>query len=540
MGTDTSSSPLYPLANILETRRQSARPMSLLLSSRFTFPPSVLKRVCGSERWDHFRRALSNQPTGDKLVQLGSALDQEDQRAAYQVLARLMCSGYFRTVLTTGLDATLENFLLDLGVRGSDLRVLIVDRESPEQIARTLDDRGGELLLLKLHGSLHEQALPEQFPNLLELSVPLRESLKRYFKQSLLVVGSVDQDDDLRNMFAFMGTDGLYYVPSATDAGADNDDFLLRMMEAKYDARQRVLFAQPGNDFTSFFTDLQACLASLLPSSGQAEPREEAAARPRAAPVFSTPAERADVLLVTATEVEATALHNCYGRTPPVKVIGSQSYFHLGAIGGASVWHVQTEMGSNGPAGSRTTIAEGIQSLAPRAVILLGIAGGAQPGGQAVGDILVSQRLMIYHNLRIGTNLETQALDMRARGERVMASARLLNRFRSGWRAVQFAAWERFPPPQVIFGLLLSGDFLIDHQPFLDQLIQLEPDTIGYEMEAAGLYYAASPFGTDWIVVKAISDFGNGSKNVHKRANQSLAACNAARFVLEILAQGGF
>lgn len=223
-----------------------------------------------------------------------------------------------------------------------------------------------------------------------------------------------------------------------------------------------------------------------------------------------------------------------------MKVIGSQSYFQLGTIGEARVWHVQTEMGSNGQAGSRTTITEGIQALAPRAVILLGIAGGAQPESQVVGDILVSQRLMIYHNLRLGTNPETQALDMRARGVRVMASTRLLNRFRSGWRAIQFTAWERNTLPQVIFGLMLSGDFLIDYQPFLDQLIQLEPDTIGYEMEAAGLYDAATLFGTDWIVVKAISDFGNGLKRMNKSANQLLAARNAARFVLEILAQGSF
>lgn len=61
------------------------------------------------------------------------------------------------------------------------------------------------------------------------------------------------------------------------------------------------------------------------------------------------------------------------------------------------------------------------------------------------------------------------------------------------------------------------------------------PDAIGGEMEGSGAYEAATLDNKpDWIVVKAISDWGYEKTN----AKQPLAARNAAEFVIHVIASG--
>ena len=61
------------------------------------------------------------------------------------------------------------------------------------------------------------------------------------------------------------------------------------------------------------------------------------------------------------------------------------------------------------------------------------------------------------------------------------------------------------------------------------------------EMEGAGVYAASYLKGIDWIVVKAISDWGDGTKNTVRpgaldpKAAQKLAARNAADFLVHVL-----
>ena len=64
------------------------------------------------------------------------------------------------------------------------------------------------------------------------------------------------------------------------------------------------------------------------------------------------------------------------------------------------------------------------------------------------------------------------------------------------------------------------------------------PEAIGGEMEGAGVYAAAGK--TDWILVKAICDWADGTKHVDKEARQKAAATNAAELVVEAIGQGGF
>ncbi len=244
----------------------------------------------------------------------------------------------------------------------------------------------------------------------------------------------------------------------------------------------------------------------------------------------------ADVLLITVTEIEAKAVLDLFPDAE-IRFIGERAYHDLGTIGNARTLMIQSWMGAGGPGGSLFTVAEGIRAISPSAVVMVGVAFGLYPRRQHIGDILISQQLLGYDLQRIGTSADG-TLSIHARGDRVSASVRLVDRFRAGKLKSSFQDWLK--PPRIEFGLVLSGSKLIDNQDVRDQLRLIAPEAIGGEMEGVGLYDAAHRYKVDWILVKAICDWADGKKRFKKDERQTLAAENAARFVIQIIEQGGF
>lgn len=242
----------------------------------------------------------------------------------------------------------------------------------------------------------------------------------------------------------------------------------------------------------------------------------------------------ADVLLVTVTEVETrTVLDIAKEKVGEPKAIfeADQVYYKLGRIGSAQTYLVRSEMGSGGPDGSMMTVSEAIETLSPSAVIMVGIAFGVNREKQRIGDILVSKHIWGYELQRVGTGPDG-SLAIMPRGTRIPAASSLLSRFRHA--ALQ---WDQ---SGVYFGLLFSGEKVIDNVSFRDQLLEIEPEAIGGEMEGFGLYSAASRKSVDWILVKAICDWADGEKYHNKDRNQQLAARNAVEFTFSVIAGGGF
>src|SRR2546422_289544 len=86
---------------------------------------------------------------------------------------------------------------------------------------------------------------------------------------------------------------------------------------------------------------------------------------------------KADLLLVTATEVETRAVLNVFpGQDSNFRqcYIDDGTYFDLGVIGGTRTFLVQSEIGIGGPGGASLVVHEGIKALSPWAVIMIGIA----------------------------------------------------------------------------------------------------------------------------------------------------------------------
>ena len=244
--------------------------------------------------------------------------------------------------------------------------------------------------------------------------------------------------------------------------------------------------------------------------------------------------DKTDVLIVTVTEEESRAVMMAFreatGNNSKPESISDRTYLNFGEINGTRVFMALSEMGSGGVGGSQEGVRKGIEALSPSAVIMVGIAFGINEQKQAIGDVLVSERLMLYDLQRVGTNKEGN-IEIIPRDDRPHASPWLINQLQ-----VANLTWDK-SKAKIRFGLILSGDKLVDNIDFRGQLLMFEPETIGGDMEGAGLYVACQNSKVDWILVKAICDWADGEKAKDKDARQQLAAHNAAAFVLHALQQ---
>jgi nucleoside phosphorylase/tetratricopeptide (TPR) repeat protein len=242
---------------------------------------------------------------------------------------------------------------------------------------------------------------------------------------------------------------------------------------------------------------------------------------------------RADVLIVTVTEVESQAVMEVFGKATGTDAkttsIGDEHYLDLGGINGSRVFMALSGMGSGGIGGSQERIRKAIEALSPDAVIMTGIAFGIDEQRQEIGDVLVSERLMLYDLQRRGTDADGK-LHIIPRGDRPSAAPRLVNSLR-----LAGLQWEQ---ARIRPGLVLSGEHLVDNLDHRTELLALEEEAIGGEMEGAGLYVACQNSKVDWVLVKAICDWADGKKKVRRKARQKKAAHNAASFVLHALQHG--
>ena len=206
-----------------------------------------------------------------------------------------------------------------------------------------------------------------------------------------------------------------------------------------------------------------------------------------------------DVLLVTVTNVETEAvLAVADGGEPPY--FGNQfTSTKLGCPGNTRVFHLQTEMAGD----AAPQLHQAIAAHQPESVIFVGIAYGMDRDKYPVGTVLVSEQIKDLNHRRQGTDHKGQpTLDYR--GPQIPASKRLLDRFKYAQRH-----WSDSP---LCFGLVLSGQELLDNRASRDKLRQKYPEALGGEMEGAVLF----DIEKEWILVKSVCDWADGRKNKNK------------------------
>jgi len=229
------------------------------------------------------------------------------------------------------------------------------------------------------------------------------------------------------------------------------------------------------------------------------------------------------VLILTATNFETEIFHQTakeLGLKVVKQMVNDQVIYSIGTLGGVEVFHMQPHMmGMLEPGSTPLILMSVFKDINPTYIITTGIAFGNKSKGQAFGDILISRQLANYESRKESNG------DIYFRGDKVTSP--MLGRVNAG-----IHSWKGAKIHQ---GLVLSGNVLVNSKEFLNHLSKREPEYVGGDMESYGAYAVASMVGAQWIMIKGISDWGDGSKNddSHKIALQ-----NAIRFIFHLIKEG--
>ena len=244
--------------------------------------------------------------------------------------------------------------------------------------------------------------------------------------------------------------------------------------------------------------------------------------------IESNKALKKPILILTAVPVELMAVLSSLKPLPKRRsilrtYIGQETYY-FGILGSAVTVVTMCDIGAIGGNSAILATLDAIKYFSPKAIIMVGIAYGKTSKKQNIGDVLVASQIISYEPERIGRKRDI------SRGPISETSPILLNRFRNSidWNYIASDGKEK----QYFIGPLLSGEKLIDNLSYKAKLFKKFPQAIGGDMESIGLYTVASKYKIEWIVVKGISDWADGSKN---DTAQPLAAASAISLVAHIL-----
>lgn len=224
----------------------------------------------------------------------------------------------------------------------------------------------------------------------------------------------------------------------------------------------------------------------------------------------------ADILLITATEVETVSLLSLFGPVcrDGILIVRKDSHlYNLGIFAGYNVVHCQcTNMGTQEVGSSTLTTANALSDWpGVKVVVMAGIAFGMYNDDcdsvkQKFGDILVAEKIFPYENQRLNPNGEAKF-----RGKEHFSDKDLVDAF-----AVIARIWHEvnYCGEQTTINIvpILTGEKLVDNLEWRNELKQKYPDYKGGEMEGMGIATSSEQAQKPWILVKSICDFADGKK----------------------------
>lgn len=238
--------------------------------------------------------------------------------------------------------------------------------------------------------------------------------------------------------------------------------------------------------------------------------------------------EGVDALLITAAEPERDAvlrrMTGTAGRSAILSAPVGDLVYYVGQLGACLVALTMSRTGATMRDGSTLAVNEAIGECSPRAVIAVGMCWGMMARQLRIGDVLVSTQIVPFDVARRQDEGDIY------RGPKPESGGLLLSRFRNviGWSFERPDGYHC----QRKYGPVLSGESLFDGIKSKRQLHGEFPDAIGGEMEGTGIYGATAKNRGEWIIVKAVCDWGDGTK--HKR-HQDLASAVSASLVARVL-----
>lgn len=234
---------------------------------------------------------------------------------------------------------------------------------------------------------------------------------------------------------------------------------------------------------------------------------------------------KVDIALVVATETEhyytLKEIENISSENNTYKIQYKKQTYFIGTFG--QYIAVIIRANSMGAHSASTAVTDLIITWNPHAIISVGIAMGYDKDKHKPGNVIVSSSIVDYDNEKIKNGKHYNRSIM------PRVSEVLLNRFQNEFN------WEFSRPDSSIckkhIGLLLTGNKLINDPKFKAKLWSRFPDAIGAEMEGTGVYSAADSKDKEWIIIKAICDWGDGDKNDDYQELASASAVSLCKSV---------
>ena len=240
------------------------------------------------------------------------------------------------------------------------------------------------------------------------------------------------------------------------------------------------------------------------------------------------------ILLVTSADIKKDKLNEqlkpLVGEKDILQYNKDGYIFFIGKFGNYNVIHIQTKIGSLGDGASTLTVDRALNIWNIQMVVMIGIAFGRGPDyNQKIGDILVSREIYSYEKCRVKENKDGTINYMHLNNPYSDAGKNLVLKFRDDkiWNS------DNSLRPQIHFGTIASGEKVIDSITEKKRILEQGGMTyiIGGEMEASGLVAACSNNKIDeWILIKGISDWGDGNKVKNKKENQNIAINNVVSY----------
>ena len=237
-------------------------------------------------------------------------------------------------------------------------------------------------------------------------------------------------------------------------------------------------------------------------------------------------------LFVTANEHEREAFENKFICKGEQSIKGKTYYLGMFGRYPAAYIHMD-EQGVTSPAAT-PLVSELVCELNPVAVVMVGIAFGADKDKQKIGDVLVSDKILPYDSQRLLEN-ETEYKDTPKE-----VGFQLLNAFRDHRKWIYNL--PRSEQSKVYIGAMLTGSRLINNYAYRTQLLNdfAVNRPIGGEMEAHGIYSMCRLHGVaEWIIVKGICDWGYEKDTLNKENDQEIAAHAAVDYCFHVFSRDG-
>ena len=218
-------------------------------------------------------------------------------------------------------------------------------------------------------------------------------------------------------------------------------------------------------------------------------------------------------VILTANYVEGTIVSQCLleasGTEKLQRITADGLAYQFGTIHGIPFVHVWPRGTSSFTVhGSYLTLKAVLQRFSPEYVFAVGVAFGAEPNKQNLGDVLISERLVFYDSFNKLTDgeLKLSPDEVHRVGDNIIAGCQFL-------RKKQPPAESRLSPANWYLGTMLTGGTVLsdaDEKAKLTQAVQnMGYEIIGGEMEGIGIYFACSSVtpSVPFVIIKGICDW---------------------------------